>query len=81
MNLESLRGTVATGREAPENPTGSREFSGGNLRIANWLFRSKAASIVWLIARLWLGYEWLNAGYQKIWGSETAGSGTVAVLP
>ncbi len=24
------------------------------------------------MARLWLGYEWLNAGYQKIWGSETA---------
>lgn len=20
--------------------------------------------------RLWLGYQWLNAGYQKIWGSE-----------
>jgi thiosulfate dehydrogenase [quinone] large subunit len=22
--------------------------------------------------RLWLGYQWVNAGYQKIWGSERA---------
>jgi thiosulfate dehydrogenase [quinone] large subunit len=44
----------------------------GNLKVADWLFRSKAASIIWLVARLWLGYEWLNAGYQKLWGSENA---------
>ena len=37
---------------------------------ADWLYRSKAASVIWLVARLWLGYEWLNAGYQKLWGSE-----------
>jgi hypothetical protein len=24
------------------------------------------------VARLWLGYGWLNAGYQKLWGSEKA---------
>ena len=41
-----------------------------NLRVADWLFRSSTASIVWLIVRLWLGYSWMNAGYQKIWGSE-----------
>jgi thiosulfate dehydrogenase (quinone) large subunit len=44
----------------------------GNLRIAGWLFRSKAASVLWLVARVWLGYGWLNAGYQKLWGSEKA---------
>ena len=68
MNLESLRGTVATGSGGPDAP----KSSGGNLRVANWLFRTKAASLIWLVARLWLGYEWLNAGYQKIWGSERA---------
>jgi hypothetical protein len=26
----------------------------------------------WLVARLWLGYGWLNAGYQKLWGNEKA---------
>jgi thiosulfate dehydrogenase [quinone] large subunit len=41
-----------------------------NLRAADWLFRSKAASVLWLVARLWLGYGWLDAGYQKLWGSE-----------
>ena len=44
----------------------------GNLRAADWLYRSRAASLLWLIARLWLGYGWLNAGYQKLWGSEKA---------
>jgi hypothetical protein len=28
--------------------------------------------VIWLITRLWLGYSWLNAGYQKLWGSEKA---------
>jgi thiosulfate dehydrogenase [quinone] large subunit len=40
------------------------------LRFPDWLYRSKKASVLWLIVRLWLGYQWLNAGYQKIWGSE-----------
>jgi thiosulfate dehydrogenase [quinone] large subunit len=26
--------------------------------------------VLWLVVRVWLGYEWFNAGYQKIWGSE-----------
>ena len=43
-----------------------------NLRSADWLFRSRAASVIWLAVRLVLGYWWLNAGYQKIWGSEKA---------
>src|ERR1700678_1431435 len=44
----------------------------GNLRAADWFYRSKTASVLWLVARLWLGYGWLNAGYQKLWGSEKA---------
>jgi thiosulfate dehydrogenase [quinone] large subunit len=28
--------------------------------------------VLWLVARVWLGYGWLNAGYQKLWGSEKA---------
>lgn len=72
MNLESFRGMVATGAGGSDSSTSASQSSGGNLRVPNWLFRSKAASIIWLVARLWLGYEWLNAGYQKIWGSESA---------
>src|SRR5271170_5310768 len=44
----------------------------GNLRVADWFYRSKIASVLWLVARLWLGYGWLSAGYQKLWGSEKA---------
>jgi thiosulfate dehydrogenase (quinone) large subunit len=43
-----------------------------NFRFADWLYRSPAASLIWLAVRIWLGYEWMNAGYQKIWGSEKA---------
>ncbi|WP_298337813.1 DoxX family protein [Ferrimicrobium sp.] len=41
-------------------------------RAARWLFASKAASWIWLIVRLWLGYEWINAGASKLWGAESA---------
>ncbi len=68
MNVDFLRGAVATGG----GTTGVFEAPTGNLRFADWLYRSKAASVIWLVARLWLGYEWLNAGYQKLWGSENA---------
>ncbi|HUY29726.1 MAG TPA: DoxX family membrane protein [Acidimicrobiales bacterium] len=45
---------------------------GRSLAVASWLYRSREASFLWLLVRLWLGYQWLNAGYQKIWGSEHA---------
>lgn len=41
-----------------------------NLHVSDWLYRSREASLLWLVARLWLGYQWADAGYQKIWGSE-----------
>ena len=48
----------------------SVDEGGHNLRVSDWLYRSREASVLWLVVRLWLGYEWLNAGYQKLWGSE-----------
>jgi thiosulfate dehydrogenase [quinone] large subunit len=69
--MEFLRGDVASGVRTSDE-AGVLEGPSGNLRFADWLFRSKAASVLWLVARLWLGYEWLNAGYQKVWGSEKA---------
>jgi thiosulfate dehydrogenase [quinone] large subunit len=39
---------------------------------ARWLFASPAAAWIWLIARLYLGYEWFTAGYDKVFGSESA---------
>jgi thiosulfate dehydrogenase (quinone) large subunit len=57
---------------AEVSPDRTSPVSRRNLRAADWLYRSKAASVLWLVARLWLGYGWLNAGYQKLWGSESA---------
>jgi thiosulfate dehydrogenase [quinone] large subunit len=48
----------------------SADEGGHNVRVANWLYRSREASSLWLVVRLWLGYQWMNAGYQKIWGRE-----------
>jgi len=72
MNFESLRGTVALGGGTAQNPSGTFEAPTGNVKFSDWLYRSKAASAIWLVARLWLGYEWLNAGYQKLFGAEKA---------
>jgi len=32
----------------------------------NFLFSDKRASIIWLIARLWLGYQWIEASLHKL---------------
>ncbi len=69
--LEHSKSDVASG-VGTTGDGGFFEGTSGNLRFADWLYRSKAASVLWLVARLWLGYEWLNAGYQKLWGSEKA---------
>ena len=39
-------------------------------KFAQWLFASKQAAWLWLIARLYLGYEWLHAGFGKVTGTE-----------
>jgi thiosulfate dehydrogenase (quinone) large subunit len=68
----------STGVEPKDAPARRRSDNGNapshahNLRFADWLYRSRAASAIWLAVRLLLGYWWLNAGYQKIWGSEKA---------
>jgi thiosulfate dehydrogenase (quinone) large subunit len=60
------------GGAAPASTKYARSGGTSNLRIPQWLFRSRTASWLWLVVRVYLGYEWLNAGYQKIWGSEKA---------
>lgn len=37
-------------------------------RVARWLFGSSQAAWIWLVARLWLGWEWLAAGWGKVFG-------------
>ena len=37
-------------------------------RLAKWLFGSSKTAWFWLVARLWLGWEWLHAGWGKLFG-------------
>jgi thiosulfate dehydrogenase [quinone] large subunit len=49
----------------------SPPYARGMLEIppARLLFRSTRTSLIWLIVRLWLGWQWLDAGWQKATGS------------
>ncbi|HVD14554.1 MAG TPA: DoxX family protein [Actinomycetota bacterium] len=51
----------------------SAETAGGPVyieepRFAKWLFGSSAAGWIWVVARVWLGWEWLQAGWSKVFG-------------
>lgn len=37
-------------------------------QFAKWLFGSTTMAWVWLVARVWLGWEWLQAGWGKVFG-------------
>jgi len=37
-------------------------------KAARWLFASTGAAWIWLVARVWLGYQWLHAGWEKVIG-------------
>lgn len=36
--------------------------------FAKWLFASSQAAWIWLVIRLYFGYEWAHAGYGKVFG-------------
>lgn len=38
--------------------------------LARWLFGSTRAAWIWLVLRLWLGWEWLQAGWGKVFGGD-----------
>lgn len=38
--------------------------------LAKWLFGSTQTAWLWLIVRLWLGWEWLHAGWGKVFGGD-----------
>ena len=39
-------------------------------KVARFFFASPAAAPIWLVARIWLGYQWLHAGWEKITGTD-----------
>lgn len=58
-------GNLIGGRSAPER--GPMEF-----RLASFLFHSNKSAFIWLVARLWLAWQWLDAGWEKIAGNGAA---------
>jgi thiosulfate dehydrogenase (quinone) large subunit len=38
-------------------------------RVSRWLFQSTAAAWIWLAARIYLGYQWMHAGWEKLTGT------------
>jgi thiosulfate dehydrogenase [quinone] large subunit len=44
-----------------------------NLSAWEWVKQSRLMSVAWLAMRVWLGAMWIEAGYEKIWGNESAG--------
>jgi thiosulfate dehydrogenase [quinone] large subunit len=43
-----------------------------NRRLADKLFRSTATAPLWLVVRVWLGYQWLAEGWKKLHGTGSA---------
>ena len=65
-----------TTAKAPQIPAasgtaGTSALARGALELpwTRWLFRSRQAGILWLIVRLWLGWQWLSAGWGKLTGA------------
>jgi thiosulfate dehydrogenase [quinone] large subunit len=44
-----------------------------NPPVWEWIKQSKLLAIGWLAMRVWLGAMWIEAGYEKLWGNESAG--------
>lgn len=74
MMNEPLDQRKAYGREiiVPENP------------VSRFLFASTRSAWIWLIIRLYVGYEWLSAGWEKVnssaWVGSKAGTGISGFL-
>jgi len=58
--------------EIPENP------------VSNFLFNNTGSGLIWLVIRLYLGYQWLTAGWKKVnndaWVGENAGAAVTGFM-
>ena len=43
--------------------------------FSKWLFGSSTAAWIWLVARLWLGWEGLQASWHKVFGGDITWEG------
>lgn len=56
----------------------------GDMKIANLVFRDTRVAVLWFFVRVYVGYEWLLAGLDKVsntaWVGSTAGSAVTGFL-
>ncbi len=50
----------------------------GEPRVSRWLFASTTASWLWLVVRVYFGYEWAHAGWDKISGGWLSSSKSIS---
>ena len=60
------------------------QYTIGQSSLAHLLFSDKRSAWLWLVIRLYLGYEWLMAGWEKMqspaWVGDQAGAGLSGFL-
>jgi thiosulfate dehydrogenase (quinone) large subunit len=59
---------VGLTRQMKQQPTDMKSQGIGDPKFAHWLFNDSRAASLWLGIRLFVGYSWLSAGYEKITG-------------
>lgn len=69
-------GAYALYRSAQGKPSAVAEVGIRDPRVAHLLFGDTRSAPLWLAVRLFIGYEWLSAGYEKISSSAWMDGGT-----
>ena len=60
---------IGLSRQKKQLPTDMKSQGISDPKIAHWLFNDSRAASLWLGIRLFVGYEWLSAGYHKVSGT------------
>jgi thiosulfate dehydrogenase [quinone] large subunit len=48
-------------------------------RVSQWLFGSTVTAWFWLVVRLWLGWEWFQSGWGKVFGGNIVPGSTFSL--
>ncbi len=49
-------------------------------KISNFFYHDKRSAILWLIVRIYVGYEWLSAGWEKLFNPNWIGGNAGVVV-
>ncbi len=43
-------------------------------KITNFLYHDKKSAVIWLVLRIYIGYEWFSAGWEKLFNPNWVGT-------